>query len=128
MSIIVFALSDVLSNEAKNTVKVKESETVTEKSDLKVMEREPEVVVKPVVIKRSAQKVVRNSTNVQAKSSKLRKNIDGGRLADYVQANPQASYRELIEQVPGLGPVSEVKRQTAALGWHKNGNGWERSG
>lgn len=46
-------------------------------------------------------------------------------LVEYVEQNPNATFDEITEAL-GI-PRSTASRRLTAAGWHKNGNGWERS-
>lgn len=47
------------------------------------------------------------------------------RLVEYVEQNPNATFDDITEAL-GIARSTASRRLTAA-GWHKNGNGWERS-
>ena len=98
ISIIVFALSDVVSSDSKALVqidKVKNSDKHTDNSESKV-------IAKPIEV-----------TPEQ-------------KFITYITQYPYATYRELERNVSGVGKISEIKQRTRDWGWYKNGNGWER--
>lgn len=120
VSAIVFALSEVLSGDSK---KLAPKQIKTANDPIAVSEKEvgPRIcVVEPEPIPNT--KATKTTENYKYKPKSDKENV----FIKYIQENPNATYRDIINNTGVVSNVSQVRPLAESLGYHKNGNGWEK--
>lgn len=119
-SAIVFALSEVLSGDSKKLAP-KQTKTNIEINAISEKDDKPRICV----VEAEAEPL-QNTTKISKIYKNKQKSDKEVIFVKYIQENPDASYRDIINNTGIVSNVSQIKPLAESLGYHKNGNGWEK--
>lgn len=121
VSAIVFALSEVLSGDSK---KLAPKQIKTANDSVAVSEKE--IGPRICVVERESipnTKITETPESYKHKPKNDKENV----FIKYIQENPYASYRDIVKNTNVVSNVSQIKSLAEGVGYHKNGNGWEKT-